>query len=68
MVKGYALKASSDSEIIFRNGDGASADPQIPVLLGADQSVRDYFDNGVTFTQGLYIDISGDVEGSVWVA
>lgn len=68
MVKGYAFKAASDSEINFRNGDSASADPQIPVLLGTDQSVRDYFEEGVPFKDGLYIEVSGDVEGSVWVA
>lgn len=68
-LKGYALKASTDAEIVFRNGDNASGTSYIPLLLGADQSVRDFFNEPIPFNEGLYVHIvSGTVEGTVWVA
>ena len=69
VVKGYALKTGEDTEIALRNGDSNSAPSIIPILLGAEQSVRDYFEEGVPFNDGLYFDlVSGEIEGTVWVA
>lgn len=66
-VVGYALKATADSEIIFRNGDDGAAPAFISVLLGSGQSVRDEFTRSIPFDQGLYVEIDGAVEGTVWV-
>lgn len=70
---GYAIRNLSDSAgakvlILFRDG-GPDGDVILPLALAPGESARDWFGPGGIHLgdAGLYMDIDGDVDGSVYL-
>lgn len=64
---GYSFASSGYTSIVFRNGDDEGASGVLYVNLNDGESVRDDFINPIAFREGLFVDVDGAVEGSVWV-
>lgn len=63
---GYSMSASTDAEVVIRNGTDGSATGVVFILFGSGQSM--ITEAGVVLDSGIYIDIvSGTVEGTVWI-
>ncbi len=71
LLYGFAIRETSGSATavvkIYDNASAASG-TMIPVSLTASQSAREWWNDGLRFPNGVYVDVvSGAVEGSVFV-
>lgn len=63
-LTGYSIKANADSVITFHNSDDDAGPGVVYILLGEGQSITD--EVNLNFEDGIYLEVDGDVEGSVW--
>jgi len=69
---GYAIRNLSTADnatvrVLFRDGD-EDGDVILPLVLAPGESARDWFGpGGISLFEGLFMDIDGDVEGSVYL-
>lgn len=61
---GFSLKTSVNVDIEFRNGLSGSS--VVFVHLDADESIQQRFDTPIRLTEGLYVESSDTIEGTVW--
>jgi len=68
---GYALRNLSaiddaTATIVIREYDANGA-VVIPITLAPNESIRDFFGPGINFVDGVYVEITGEVDGTVWL-
>ncbi|MEN8672572.1 hypothetical protein [Nocardioides sp.] len=70
---GYAIRNLSEEDeatvrVLFHDGSDANGDVVLPLTLLPGESARDWFGpGGINLTYGLFVDIDGSVEGSVYL-
>lgn len=72
-LAGYALRETSGAAgatVRLHDGGDANGDLLVPITLAANESLRDWFmPMGISFGEaGLFIEISGAIEGTVFIA
>lgn len=70
-IVGFALRETSgvaSATVVLRDGFDAGGDPILPITLAPGESVRDWFGPaGVNLSIGLYVTVTGAVDGSIWL-
>lgn len=70
---GFSLRNLSEADdatvrVLFHDGSDENADVVLSVSLQPGESVRDWFGpGGINLVNGLFMNIDGDVEGSVYM-
>jgi hypothetical protein len=71
ILRGYGFRETSGAgtaTVLLRAGSDASGDVVVPITLQAGESVRDWFsDEGIAILGGLFVDVTGAVDGSVYL-
>jgi hypothetical protein len=61
---GFSIETAENVEFSFRNGESGIA--AVFISLGADESIQQRFKTPIVLTDGLFLECSGTIEGTVW--
>ncbi len=64
---GFTVRETTGAEATVQIYDGTSASGTLidSIQLAADESAREFYEAGIWVTTGIYVDVTGAVEGSI---